>query len=70
MNETKREDLCRHLRWKGLFVGGERDPAVPNPSDGFCWCVHTQNCLGPDGAVADRESCGPARSCFVSLRGR
>lgn len=56
--------LCRHLRWKGMFTGAERDPEVPNPSDGFCWCVHTQTMLGPDGEVADRDHCRqPGREC-------
>lgn len=59
--------LCRHLRSKGMFIEVEFNPldaAIPSMSDGFVWCVHTQNCLGPDGRVADRETCGAGRSCF------
>ena len=64
MTWTKDAETCKHLRWKGLFVGAETDPLVPNPHDGYCWCVHTQNCLGPDGKVAVKEECGPHRSCY------
>lgn len=55
---------CRQLRWKGMYIDAEPDTAVPNTSDGLCWCVHTQTCLGPDGKVADRESCTAGRSCY------
>lgn len=58
------ENLCRRLRWKGMFVDAEPDPAVPNASDGFCWCVLSMTCLGPDARVADRDSCGPGRECY------
>lgn len=61
------EELCRRLRWKGMFVDAEPDPSVPNTSDGFCWCTHTMNCLGPDGLVASREGCGRGRSCHESV---
>lgn len=56
-------DTCRLLRTKGMFVDVEPDPLVPNPRDGHCWCVHTQNLLGPDGRVAEPEFCGPERDC-------
>lgn len=57
-------DLCRRLRWKGMYVEAEPDPTVPNPSDGFCWCTHSMTCLGPDGAVADQNECRQGRSCW------
>ena len=53
---------CRRLRSKGMYV--EAEPDETEPGDGFCWCTHTMNCLGPDGEVADAESCRPGRSCF------
>ena len=59
-----RRNLCSRLRWKGMYVEAPRDPLVPNPSDGLCWCTHTMNCLGPDGRVADREECTAGRPCF------
>jgi hypothetical protein len=59
-------NVCAKLRWKGMYVDALRDRSIPGTSDGFCWCLHTQNCLGPDGHVADRDSCGPGRSCFES----
>lgn len=55
---------CRNLRSKGMFIEVEADPTVPSMSDGFVWCVHTMNCLGPDGRVAGEEDCRLGRSCF------
>ncbi|HEX6201155.1 MAG TPA: hypothetical protein VF150_12890 [Thermoanaerobaculia bacterium] len=55
---------CRFLRTKGMFVEAEPDPAVPSTDSGLCWCVHTQNQLGPDGRVAEPERCGPGRRCY------
>lgn len=56
--------LCRRLRWKGQFIDAPADPDLPSMSDGFVWCTHSMNCLGPDGAVADRETCRLGRPCF------
>lgn len=55
---------CCSLRWKGMFIDAEPDPSIPNTRDGFFWCSHTMNCLGPDGRVADEESCCSGRPCF------
>lgn len=57
-------EICRKLRWKGMFIDAEPDDTVKGTSDGFCWCVLTMTCMGPDGRVADREACGHGRSCF------
>ncbi len=62
-----RDNLCQRLRWKGMFVDVAPVPGVPNTSDGFFWCTHTMNCLGPDGDVADREHCLNGRRCFETL---
>lgn len=59
-----RKNVCRRLRWKGMFVEAAPDPTVPNTSDGFFWCTHTMNCLGPDGKVVDDDSCQQERRCF------
>lgn len=32
--------------------------------DGFVWCTHSMNCLGPDGVVASKEHCREGRGCF------
>ena len=40
------------------------DADIPSMSDGFVWCTHTQNCLGPDGRVADVDTCLPGRACW------
>lgn len=62
-----RENVCRRLRWKGMFIDVAPDPTIPNTSDGFFWCTHTMNCLGPDGKVAERDSCREGRRCYEAL---
>ena len=64
--------LCRRLRWKTMFMAlaplapdADRDPQH-EIDDGFVWCTHSMNCLGPDGAVASREHCREGRGCFES----
>jgi hypothetical protein len=61
------EDRCRLIRSKWMFIGAEPDPAVSSTESGICWCVHTQNCLGPDGQVVTPENCTPARPCYEPL---
>ncbi len=59
--------FCRRLRSKGMFIeveSGVEEARLPSMSDGFVWCTHTQNCLGPDGRVASREVCLSDRQCF------
>ncbi len=56
--------VCRQLRSKGMYIHSEPDPTVPSGGDGYCWCIHTMNCLGPDGQVVDRDSCLPGRACY------
>lgn len=58
---------CCQLRWKGMFIDAEPDPSIPNTRDGFFWCSLTMTCLGPDGRVADEESCCHGRGCFETL---
>ena len=62
--------LCRRLRWKTMFMalapsepGADIDPQH-EIDDGFVWCTHSMNCLGPDGVVASREHCREGRGCF------
>ena len=64
--------LCRRLRWKTMFMalapvgpGADLDPQH-DIDDGFVWCTHSMNCLGPDGAVASKETCRLGRTCFES----
>ncbi|MFQ5719631.1 MAG: hypothetical protein ACE5IK_08770 [Acidobacteriota bacterium] len=63
---------CRRLRSKQMYVDVAPDPddpgaRMPNTGDGFCWCTHTMNCLGPDGQVADSKNCRAGRHCFEPL---
>ena len=60
-------ERCRFLRAKEMFVDGEMNLQVAGFGSGVFWCVHTQNCLGPDSQVADLESCKPERSCYEAL---
>ena len=58
---------CRLMRSKWMFIEAEPDPTVPRSDSGICWCVHTQNCLGPDGDIVNMETCKPGRSCYQPL---
>jgi len=57
-------ERCRLLRSKWMFIDVEPDPTIPSMESGSYWCVHTQNCLGPDGQVATPEACSSDRVCF------
>jgi hypothetical protein len=50
-----------------MFIEVEPAPAVPRSDSGICWCVHTQNCLGPDGGIVNMENCKPERGCYQPL---
>jgi len=58
---------CALLRSKWMFIHVEREANDPRQESGLCWCVHTQNCLGPDGQVANEENCQPGRACYEEL---
>lgn len=58
---------CRCLRSKEMFVNAEPDPRIPSGRSGIFWCLHTHNCLGPDGQVAEPARCKPGRGCYDSL---
>jgi hypothetical protein len=60
-------DRCNNLRWKGMFIDAEWDPKVQHGNDRLFWCLHTQNCLGPDGKVADDYECNETRGCYEAL---
>jgi len=64
--EKINRQMCKRLRSKGMFIEAEPDPTVPNTSDGFYWCTHSMNCLGPDGSVVGKEQCQAGRTCFES----
>jgi hypothetical protein len=62
------EDRCDFLRWKGMFIDSEWDPKiVPHSGDRLFWCQKTQQCLGPDGKVADDYECNETRGCYKPL---
>ena len=53
-------EVCQCLRSKELFYQAE---AEASPARGPFWCVRTQSLTGPDGQLADTETCRPGRSC-------
>jgi len=61
--DTRQPELCTALRWKGQYILAEPDPSIPPTNDGLFWCVYTQNCLGPDGDIAEPGNCKPGRAC-------
>lgn len=58
------DDRCQNLRWKGMYIQTEWDPSMPHSGDRLFWCHHTQQCLGPDGKIADDYECNETRSCY------
>ncbi|HEX3322863.1 MAG TPA: hypothetical protein VHR84_19300 [Terriglobales bacterium] len=67
---TNHPDICPSLRWKGQFILADDDPTVPHSNEGLFWCLHTQNCIGPDGEVAEPGSCCSSnRDCHKSHSG-
>ena len=55
---------CRFLMSKEMFIHlDEAEWNIYQSHSGIFWCTHTQNCLGPDGRVAEPESCTPGRAC-------
>ena len=57
-----RGEVCSCLREKKMFYQSEEDAGASWPEGPF-WCALTQSLLGPDGKVADAESCRPGRTC-------
>jgi len=61
------QNRCEKLRWKGMYIQAESDPAVQHSNDQAFWCQHTYTCLGPDDKVAGESECHPARGCYEEL---
>jgi hypothetical protein len=59
-------ERCRRLRTKSMFISAEPDPTVQGSVPIF-WCLHTMNCLGPDGKVVTAEDCNEARGCYEPI---
>lgn len=60
-------DRCGNLRWKGMFIDVSYDTSISQSSEHVCWCVLTQGPVGPDGQVAEEETCNLFRSCYVTV---
>lgn len=65
-NETPATDAtCRCLRSKEMYLHVDQlDWKTEGSHSGIYWCIHTQNCVGRDGRVAEPASCQPGRSCY------
>jgi len=61
--QTPTRQICRCLRSKEMFTHDEPGWDIRSSSSGIFWCLHTQNCLGPDGQIADPDNCQAGRSC-------
>jgi hypothetical protein len=55
-------EVCQCLREKKMFYQADEEALAGSPEGPF-WCALTQSLLGPDGQVADAQSCRPGRSC-------
>ena len=63
----ERPNLCENLRWKRMFMWADIDDTVPPSNTGAFWCFHSQNCLGPDGQLAEPGECDSThRKCHNS----
>ena len=61
------QPACLHLLSKGMLVTEQLHPAddpIEPTGDGNCWCNKTQNALGPDDGLVEREACVSSRSCY------
>jgi hypothetical protein len=43
------------------------DWKIEGSHSGIYWCIHTQNCVGRDGQVAEPASCQPGRTCYEAV---
>jgi len=60
--------FCGDLRSKKFFLLNclPTQPSDFLDSSGICWCYHTQQPIGPDGAHVGPHECGPDRRCYRS----
>jgi hypothetical protein len=66
----ERGEVCHSLRDKKMFYRtAVEDPfnaQFSSPAGPF-WCARTQSLIGPDGKLADEETCRPGRSCCTTV---
>lgn len=55
-------EVCHALRSKKLFYQEGGEASAAENSAPF-WCARSQSLVGPDGKIADLESCRPGRVC-------
>ena len=66
-SQTVAVEVCQYLRSKEMFYAEDPVHALTHSGSGIFWCIHTQNCLGPDGQVAEPRACQPGRGCYKAL---
>ena len=64
--------FCGALRSKKYFMLDVIPSHVDQYLDasGHCWCYHTQQVVGPDGALVRVDDCPAPRSCYQSALSR
>jgi hypothetical protein len=51
-----------------MYIPVEHDDKVrPHSGDRLFWCHQTQQCIGPDGKIADDYECNETRPCYEAL---
>lgn len=60
---------CRHITCKGMLIFGNdyKTPEDELHRTNDFWCLHTQNVLGPDGALVTLSRCENHRECYEAL---
>jgi hypothetical protein len=61
------QERCEFIRWKGMLLDVSQagsDTGIDEERDHIYWCMKTMTCLGPDGQVAEGQTCNFLRSCY------
>ncbi len=67
--ELNLKSTCRHLRHKMMYCDErqmERGMVDVSSDTAVCFCIKTQEVLGPDTALVDPATCQPERSCYCA----
>lgn len=60
-----KQTICRQFRQKTMHVGGIGPELERLEADSptHCWCLHTQDAMGPDERRVEPRLCQPGRRC-------
>ena len=63
-----KQDFCKHLRTKTMFVLTDAQEALVEREDdtcgAHCWCNLTQTVVGRDDRPVHTDKCNSSRSCY------